>query len=140
MTDTVEEPFVAFDAQIESLNQSLHGLNVLIERIRKNPTAFDEEDQRIVKTKIEKYEQEKKMLQNERSKRESMYDKTVKRMEQALQTRLVVLQDTDSETQVLERHPELMELFVQKQTQLTEMLQIMKDKLLSPVEENDEVH
>lgn len=129
---TPQRIFVAFETQIERLDHSLRGLYTLMDRIRKYPAAFDEEDQRSVQAKIDGYEAERSRLKDELHRREHLYSSTVKRMEQALATRMTILQNTDSETSVLEMHPDLMELFVQKQSQLTEMLQHMKSKLASP--------
>jgi len=130
--------FTAIIEQIQSIDVSLEGLHTLLNRIKKNQNAFDEEDQRLVQSKIDQYEQEKSNLQSELSRRQNLYQSTVKRMEQALSVRMDVLQQTDTDTQVLERHPELMEQFVAKQTALTEMLHTMKETLSSPFTgEND---
>ena len=127
------EIFQAFEARIEELDRSLQKLRALMDRIQKNASAFDDEDQQLVMSKIRAVEDEKRDLKMELEKRENMYENTVKRMEQALLVRMDILQQTDSETGVLEDNPDLMEQFVQKQSQLTTMLQEMKDKLAAPL-------
>ncbi len=122
--------FESYEERLKTLELKLNGLYVLLERVKKLPKAFDEEDQQHIQAHIDQCEKEQKYIQHEWKYRESLYHNTFKTMQQALTERASVLEKTDVDTGVLEHNPELMDLFVRKQTKLTAMAQAMRDKLL----------
>ena len=127
--------FHQLDEQIEALERKSKGLETLLTRMSKCQNAFDAEDIGLVQRRLEDCVQAYNHLLKQRRQRAELYDKTVKRMEEALQIRMAILQETDSETQCLEDNSDLMEALSRKQAKLESLLLSAKRQLVGPLDE-----
>jgi len=119
--------------QLENLNSQMEDLDMLQNSMKQCGEAFDSEDYQKVTTKMKFLDNQRLTVSKELQKRQHLYSSTVKKMEEALETRMSVLESLDSQTKVLEHHPELMDHFSTKQATLTDILQKMKVQLSTPV-------
>ena len=132
-----QEIFQSLTQRVQKATDVLQHLQELLDKMQRHPDAFDKEDLSYVQQRISQVQDDRKAAEQELHRRQHLYVNTVKRLETALVTRMKILEATDSETQVLEENPELMQWLVQKQASMTEMLRLMKDKLSTPLDDDD---
>lgn len=131
--DSAPDVFNELTLQLEKLNGQVEDLELLQTSMKQCGEAFDTEDYQKVASKIKLLDSQRITVSNELQKRQHLYSHTVQKMEEALNTRMNLLESLDSQTQVLETHPELMTHFSSKQATLTDILQKMKVQLSTPV-------
>jgi hypothetical protein len=130
-----QEIFQALNHRIQKTSDVLNHLEELLEKMQRHPEAFDKEDTSYVTQRLAQVQDDKLAAEHELHRRQHLYVNTVKRLEAALVTRMKILETTDSETQVLEENPELMQWLAKKQASMTDMLRVMKDKLSTPLDD-----
>jgi hypothetical protein len=133
-TAEVEQVFAVLLSRINETSRSIHSLKALLNRMSGDRTAFDDEDIAMVSEKLRDREAEHASMNTELERRQHLYSNTVQRLQTALSRRERILEEIDSETQVLENHPDLLERLTQKQVDLARILRHMRDKLGAPIE------
>ncbi len=115
--------------QIVHEQRNVTNLHSLLKEIQRNPQSFDEDDQNAVKKQIDRVTASIAKMNADLNSRQHTYETTVVKMEQAIQVRQRVLEEIDSQTQVLDTNPELCDMLVEKQSALQATLAQMKEKL-----------
>lgn len=115
--------------QIVHEQRNVANLQTLLKEIQRNPQSFDEDDQNAVKKQIDRVTANIAKMNTDLNSRQHTYENTVVKMEQAIQVRQRVLEEIDSQTQVLDTNPELCDMLVEKQSALQATLAQMKERL-----------
>ena len=126
---SIPEFFASMEKELGEIEEHIEQLCRFKDKLSRHPVAFDESDLAMIET----YTNRGNALKQEMAKREHMYMKNIKKLEQVLAERMSVIEEFNSETGILEEHPDLMESFVEKHRQLAEMMDEMKQKVSAPV-------
>jgi len=111
--------------------ESLQNLRNAILENKNN--SFDKEDLQIVDEHLKQSTNEVNNLKKELEQREMLYKNTILKLHQTLSVRQNVLENQNDKTQVLQKHPELLKKFANKQAQLVKTLKEMEELLLKPI-------
>ena len=98
--------------------------------IEKHPVTFDKEDYDMVSGLANDAHVNEMALKADLSKRQELYEEHVLRWQQQVDTRQEKLEEFDKTCNFFSTFPEVLSVFVEKQSRLTEKLDVVKQKIL----------
>ena len=125
----VQQLFCDMTNEIEGLNKEISELTLMREAFQQHEVAFDQEDIQSIEKVIHQYQQQLKTLEQELLQKKHIYQDTIVSLEETLEVRQSVLEQMDNKSQILAKHPDLMQFFVRKQANLTHVLEKTKTQL-----------
>lgn len=127
--------FSRLESEINHYNSLLESVAHFKEQVESGlrQGIFDNQDLEWIETDVQRLIKERDERVKEYERRKNLYDNSIVKMEDILNRRKEIIEETDKKYGVFKQRPELLKLFAQKRASLIRTVEQAKNELQQPI-------